>query len=71
VFRVRDDRKINESAHSAMTRAMVVDALARGLGWFGNGTPDDLLPHLAGLRRAAAEVDRPARLGRLEIISRS
>lgn len=43
-------------------------AVARGHGWFGNGTADDLLPHLAGLRRAAAEVDRPARLGRLEII---
>lgn len=42
-------------------------AVARGHGWFGNGTYDELLGHLAGLRRAAAEVDRPARLGRLEI----
>jgi probable F420-dependent oxidoreductase len=42
-------------------------AVSRGHGWFGNGGPDDLVRHLAGLRRAAAEVDRPARLGRLEI----
>jgi probable F420-dependent oxidoreductase len=42
-------------------------AVARGHGWYGNGTQDDLVAHLAGLRRAAAEVDRPARLGRLEI----
>jgi len=42
-------------------------AVARGHGWFGNGTHDDLVTHLAGLRRAADEVDRPARLGPLEI----
>ncbi|RSM85725.1 LLM class F420-dependent oxidoreductase [Kibdelosporangium aridum] len=42
-------------------------AVSRGHGWFGNGTADDLLKHLAGLKQAAAEVDRPARLGRLEI----
>ncbi len=42
-------------------------AVSRGHGWFGNGGLDDLPRHLAGLRRAAAEVDRPARLGRLEI----
>jgi alkanesulfonate monooxygenase SsuD/methylene tetrahydromethanopterin reductase-like flavin-dependent oxidoreductase (luciferase family) len=42
-------------------------AVSRGHGWFGNGGPDDLVRHLAGLRRAAAEVDRPAHLGRLEI----
>ena len=42
-------------------------AVARGHGWFGNGTLDDLPRHLAGLRRAADEVERPARLGRLEI----
>ena len=43
-------------------------AVARGHGWFGNGrTPDDLVNHLAGLRKAATEVERPAHLGRLEI----
>jgi probable F420-dependent oxidoreductase len=43
-------------------------AVARGHGWFGNGDgPDDLVGHLAGLEKAAAEVERPARLGRLEI----
>ncbi|GAB2814997.1 LLM class F420-dependent oxidoreductase [Actinoallomurus bryophytorum] len=42
-------------------------AVTRGHGWFGNGTHDDLVACLAGLGRAAAEVDRPARLGRLEI----
>jgi len=42
-------------------------AVARGHGWFGNGTLDDLPRHLAGLRRAADEVERPRRLGRLEI----
>jgi probable F420-dependent oxidoreductase len=42
-------------------------AVARGHGWFGNGTPDDLVRCLDGLSRAAAEVERPARLGPLEI----
>jgi probable F420-dependent oxidoreductase len=43
-------------------------AVARGHGWFGNGdSPDDLDGHLAGLEKAAAEVERPAWLGRLEI----
>ena len=42
-------------------------AVARGHGWFGNGGPDDLVRCLDGLKRAAAEVERPARLGRLEI----
>ncbi|MFI8191641.1 LLM class F420-dependent oxidoreductase [Streptomyces sp. NPDC085946] len=43
-------------------------AVARGHGWFGNGDgPDDLVRHLAGLRKAAAEVERPEWLGRLEI----
>ena len=42
-------------------------AVARGHGWFGNGTPDDLVRCLDGLNRAAAEVERPARLGPLEI----
>ncbi|MFC4033441.1 LLM class F420-dependent oxidoreductase [Streptomyces polygonati] len=42
-------------------------AVARGHGWLGNGdSPDDLAGHLAGLRRAAAEVERPPWLGRLE-----
>jgi probable F420-dependent oxidoreductase len=41
-------------------------ALSRGHGWFGNGDgPQDLEKHLADLR--SVEVDRPARLGRLEI----
>jgi probable F420-dependent oxidoreductase len=42
-------------------------AVSRGHGWFGNGGPDDLPRHLAGLRRAAEEVERPAHLGRLEV----
>jgi probable F420-dependent oxidoreductase len=42
-------------------------AVARGHGWFGNGTHSDLIACLAGLSHAAAEVDRPARLGPLEI----
>ncbi|MCM3885330.1 TIGR03619 family F420-dependent LLM class oxidoreductase [Frankia sp. R82] len=43
-------------------------AVARGHGWFGNGTAADLAAHLSGLAAAAAEIERPARLGRLEII---
>jgi probable F420-dependent oxidoreductase len=50
-----------------LSRAAFRRAVARGHGWFGNGTLDDLPRHLAGLRRAADEVDRPSRLGRLEI----
>ncbi|WNV84245.1 LLM class F420-dependent oxidoreductase [Umezawaea sp. Da 62-37] len=43
-------------------------AVARGHGWIGNGTsPADLEAHLAGLAKAATEVERPARLGKLEI----
>ncbi|MFB6894330.1 LLM class F420-dependent oxidoreductase [Kitasatospora sp. NPDC056327] len=43
-------------------------AVRAGHGWIGNGgSPEDLAVHLEGLRRAAAEVPRPARLGRLEI----
>lgn len=43
-------------------------AVARGHGWFGNGDgPGDLARHLKGLERAAAEVERPDWLGRLEI----
>jgi probable F420-dependent oxidoreductase len=49
------------------SRAAFRRAVARGHGWFGNGTPDDLVRCLDGLRRAVAEVERPARLGPLEI----
>jgi len=43
-------------------------AVARGRGWFGNGSGvADLEKHLAGLREAAERVSRPDRLGRLEI----
>ncbi|MEU5692137.1 TIGR03619 family F420-dependent LLM class oxidoreductase [Actinosynnema sp. NPDC020468] len=42
-------------------------ALTRAHGWYGVGVSTDLEQHLAGLRAAAAEVDRPERLGRLEI----
>jgi probable F420-dependent oxidoreductase len=43
-------------------------AVSRGQGWFGNGGPDDLVRHLAGLRHASEQVDRPAHLGRLELV---
>jgi probable F420-dependent oxidoreductase len=43
-------------------------AVARGHGWFGFAmTPDDVAVCLAGLRDAAAQVERPAELGELEI----
>ena len=42
-------------------------AVSRGDGFYGNGTPEDIAGDLDGLRRAAGEVDRPARLGELEI----
>jgi len=43
-------------------------AVARGHGWFGNGSGvADLEKHLAGLREAAERVPRPDRLGRMEI----
>jgi probable F420-dependent oxidoreductase len=42
-------------------------AVSRAHGFYGNGTPDDIAGDLDGLRRAADEVDRPARLGALEI----
>ncbi|GAA3387226.1 LLM class F420-dependent oxidoreductase [Cryptosporangium minutisporangium] len=43
-------------------------AVTRAHGWLGVGdSPDDLARHLVGLENAAAEVERPARLGRLEI----
>jgi alkanesulfonate monooxygenase SsuD/methylene tetrahydromethanopterin reductase-like flavin-dependent oxidoreductase (luciferase family) len=42
-------------------------ALTRGHGWFGVGTTDELAANLARMERVAAEVERPARLGHLEI----
>lgn len=43
-------------------------AVARGHVWFGIvESPEDLANHLAGLKQAAADVDRPARLGQLKI----
>lgn len=42
-------------------------AVARAHGFYGNGTVADIEGDLAGLRRAADQVERPARLGRLEI----
>ena len=41
--------------------------MSRGHGFYGNGTPDEIAGDLAGLRRAADEVERPARLGPLEV----
>jgi probable F420-dependent oxidoreductase len=61
----QDGRRIVIGGHSP---AAFRRAVARGNGWFGNGDgPEDLIRHLAGLAKAAAELDRPARLGRLEI----
>jgi probable F420-dependent oxidoreductase len=43
-------------------------AVARGHGWYGFAMkPDDVAASLAGLAAAAAEVERPPELGRLEI----
>jgi probable F420-dependent oxidoreductase len=42
-------------------------AVTRGHGWFGVGAPDELAGNLARLRQVADEVERPDRLGRLEI----
>jgi probable F420-dependent oxidoreductase len=42
-------------------------AVSRAHGFYGNGTADDIATDLAGLARAAQEVERPARLGELEI----
>jgi probable F420-dependent oxidoreductase len=42
-------------------------ALTRAHGWFGVGTPDELAANLARMKRVADDVERPARLGRLEI----
>jgi len=43
-------------------------AVRRGHGWYGFAmTPDDLAAHLAGLRAAEVDFERPAALGPLEI----
>jgi probable F420-dependent oxidoreductase len=42
-------------------------AVRRAHGFYGNGSPEDLAGDLAGLRRAAGEVERSTRLGPLEI----
>jgi probable F420-dependent oxidoreductase len=42
-------------------------AVSRGHGFYGNGTPAEIAGDLDGLRRAAGEVDRPDRLGELDI----
>ncbi|MEN3264055.1 TIGR03619 family F420-dependent LLM class oxidoreductase [Pseudonocardia sp.] len=49
------------------SRAAYRRAVTRGHGFFGTGSVEDLAGDIAGLRRTAAEVERPARLGRLEI----
>jgi probable F420-dependent oxidoreductase len=60
-----DGPRIVIGGHS---RAAYRRAVLRGNGWIGSGSsPEDLTAHLEGLREAAAEVSRPARLGRLEI----
>jgi probable F420-dependent oxidoreductase len=42
-------------------------AVSRGHGFYGNGTPEEIAGDLDGLRRAADEVERPDRLGGLEL----
>lgn len=42
-------------------------AVARGHGFIGVGTVDELAGDVEGLRRAADEIDRPQRLGPLEL----
>lgn len=42
-------------------------AVRRGHGFYGNGTPQQIAADLDGLRRAADEVERPARLGAMEL----
>jgi probable F420-dependent oxidoreductase len=42
-------------------------AVSRGHGFYGTGTPGDIAGDLIGLRDAADEVERPSRLGALEI----
>jgi probable F420-dependent oxidoreductase len=49
------------------SRAAYRRAVGRGHGFYGNGTPQELAGDLDGLRRAAGEVERPARLGTLEV----
>ncbi|HEX4215546.1 MAG TPA: LLM class F420-dependent oxidoreductase [Candidatus Dormibacteraeota bacterium] len=44
-------------------------AVQRGHGWYGFSlSPEAVASHLEGLRQAAGEVERPVRLGRLEIL---
>lgn len=49
------------------SRAAYRRAVGRAHGFYGNGTPEEIAGDLDGLRRAAGEVDRPARLGALGI----
>ena len=42
-------------------------SVSRAHGFYGNGTADDIAGDLKGLARAAQEVERPPRLGELEI----
>ena len=49
------------------SRAAHRRAVGRAHGFYGNGTPEEIAGDLDGLRRAAGAVDRPARLGTLEI----
>ncbi|MEV0643676.1 LLM class F420-dependent oxidoreductase [Phytomonospora sp. NPDC050363] len=49
------------------SRAALRRAVGRGHGWFGMGDLAELERLLAGLREAAGEVERPDRLGRLEV----
>jgi probable F420-dependent oxidoreductase len=49
------------------SRAAYRRAVGRAHGFYGNGTPEEIAGDLDGLRRAAEQVDRPARLGELEI----
>ena len=50
------------------TRPAYRRAVTRGHGWYGFAmTPETAAESVAGLRAAAAEVERPAELGALEI----
>ncbi|MCK2241942.1 MULTISPECIES: LLM class F420-dependent oxidoreductase [unclassified Crossiella] len=59
------DQRIVVGGHSP---AAYRRAVSRGHGWYGvAGNAEDLHRSLAGLRKAADQVDRPERLGRLRI----